>query len=117
VWEGDQPSSDADAEAALDELYARYMEREYPTEPSDAISQYVEAPVARWPDLTTLDEAEQDASPWADGPLINNASGPFFYFAMVANDTGGDAFRFAVRAANERGLVCFDPQSSSLAVT
>jgi hypothetical protein len=46
----------------------------------------------------------------------SSLSGPFFYFAMVNNEAGGDALRFAVQLANERGLVCVDPQSGSLAV-
>lgn len=112
VWEGSVPSSDG---AALDE-YKRMMDQwqgdgtpPY-AEPSAAIRAYVEALLARWPDITT-DEGED--SPWADGPLIGNATGPLFYFAMTWS--GAEAgTEFAASVANARGLVCFDPQTETL---
>ena len=49
-------------------------------EPTAAIRDDVAALVTRWPDIT--DPAGED-SPWADGPLINNADGHAIYFRCV----------------------------------
>jgi hypothetical protein len=70
--------------------------------------------LARWPDI------ESDAgldSPWSDGPLLGNASGRLFYFGMTYSsnrDLLREAIDYAVALAAERGLVCYDPQYSSL---
>ncbi|MGX7676780.1 hypothetical protein [Plantactinospora sp. DSM 117369] len=60
-----------------------------------------------------MTEDEDDVSPWSDGPLINNASGPIIYFAMrysMAEEVSAEAARMAA----ERGLVCFDVQQDRL---
>jgi hypothetical protein len=49
------------------------------------------------------------------GPMIENAAGPFLYFAMVTNEVAEDAWAYAVATAREMGLVVFDPQSVRLA--
>jgi len=49
------------------------MESDQPIPPTARIRRYVDDLVTRWPDITT--EAGDD-SPWADGPLVGNASGP-----------------------------------------
>ena len=69
-----------------------------------------QALLAKYPDL---DDDNEDVCPWADAPLIGNASGPIVYFGMVHSkaETGS---AFAVKLAREHGLVCFDPQSSAL---
>lgn len=41
--------------------------------PTPRIQRYVDELLSRWPDINT-DEGQD--SPWADGPLIGNASGP-----------------------------------------
>ena len=82
--------------------------------PTNAIRAYVEALLDRWIDMT--EEDVDDISPWADGPLINNASGPIIYFAMrpsMADEVSAAAARMAV----DRGLVCFDPQRDCLRPT
>ena len=71
VWEGERPVSDEAALAAYVEMMKR-TEGVDSEPPSDRIRAYVNALLARWPDITTPDG---DDSPWADGPLINNASG------------------------------------------
>ena len=82
--------------------------------PSPRIAEYVEGLLARWPDI------ESDAgldSPWSDGPLLGNASGRLFYFEMTYSsnrDLLREAIDYAVALAAERGLVCYDPQYSSL---
>lgn len=111
VWEGERPSSNA---AALAE-YVRLMdtlesESEGCAPPTAAIERYVGALLARWPDLG---EDGDDDSPWADGPLINNAIGPMFYFALIWS-RAEDASEFASNLAAQHGLVCFDPQSETM---
>jgi hypothetical protein len=124
VWEGPAPASDTDAFATYRALIEQWHERpdraeEYmrrlrgePTGSSatPAVSAYVDALLARWPDIT--DDAGE-ASPWSDGPLIANATGPLFYFGMVFSQAE-EAVTFAVTVAREMGLVCFDPQAERL---
>ena len=81
VWEGDRPTGD-DALRTFEQLYDELMESDQPIPPTARIQRYVDDVVTRWPDITT--EAGDD-SPWADGPLIGNASGPMIYFAMVTS--------------------------------
>jgi len=114
VWEGPRPASDADALKQFESLYARYVESGSRAAPSERISAYVAALLARYPDLTELDDDSVDDSPWSDGPLIGNASGPFIYFGFVVSGVE-KAWSFAVKTAREHGLVCFDPQTETLA--
>ena len=110
VWEGERPATD---EAAT-QIYARLMDEmdagRFDRPPSPAIRAYVDALLDKWPDITS-DEGEH--SPWADGPLINNASGPSIYFAMVWSKAD-EAAEFAAQLAAEHGLVCYDPQAETL---
>jgi hypothetical protein len=115
VWEGLEPTTADEAAQTFDSLYERYIDKDNPTPPSERIASYVATLLARHPDLTELDDEKVDDSPWADGPLINNASGPFIYFAMVTNPAAEDAWSFAVSTARTMGLVCFDPQSGTVA--
>lgn len=112
VWEGAVPKSDGEVVARFEELYARYVEPDDATPPSPAISSYVEVLLSRYPEIADFDE---DATPWQSGPLINEASGPFFYFGMITNRVAAEAWAFAIATARAHGLVCFDPQSGTLA--
>jgi hypothetical protein len=105
VWEGSRPL-DAEGGEAFERLYRDYLESDVEVPPTQAIRDYVMALLARWVDLT---EDEDDSSPWSDGPLINNASGPIIYFAMRFS-MADEVSAAAARMAAERGLVCFDPQ-------
>lgn len=109
VWQVERPRSDQHAAAVHAQLMDALEEAE-PAPPSPAIVGYVSALLARWPDITT--EAG-DSSPWADGPLIGNASGSSNYFSMVWS-MAEEASAFAAQLAREQGLVCFDPQSGTL---
>ena len=113
VWVGDLPQTDAAAGAQYAELMDRmevgHEERE-PEPVSDRIRVYVDALLNRWPDIT---EDEGENSPWADGPLINNAFGNCIYFAMVWS-RAEEASEFAAQVAAKHGLVCYDPQSETL---
>ncbi len=81
------------------------MESDQPIPPTARIRRYVDDLVTRWPDITT--EAGDD-SPWADGPLIGNASGPMIYFAMITSSGPEVVDEVAHYAAAVGGLVCFD---------
>ena len=112
VWAGPAPG---DAAAAGAEFTRRYGARIPGTPVAPAIAALVVALTDRFRDLTDLADDEIDVvdTPWADGPLISNASGDFFYFSMTFS--GAEAHLEAVvgivRAHN---LVCFDPQTGSV---
>jgi hypothetical protein len=113
VWDGPRPADDAAALEVFEDLYGRFKESTSEP-PTPRIRQYVEGLVARWPDLSADDE-DEDASPWSDGPLINNASGPLIYFGMVFSKYQ-EVASFAAGLARASGLVCFDPQDRRLIV-
>ena len=113
VWEGEMPNSDYELNAAL-EMNMAILNVEPAPEPTTRIRTYVEALLARWPDLDFDNEDEdEDETPWADGPMMNNAAGPIIYFAMVYSKAE-EAAEFAAQLASEHGLVCFDPQLEAL---
>jgi hypothetical protein len=109
VWEGDMPSNDEEASAQYGALMDRMEAGGFDDPaPTPRIRAYVEALLARWPDI---DESED--SPWASSPLMNEAIGPLVYFPMVFS-RADEASQFAADMAHQHGLVCFDPQSESL---
>lgn len=112
VWEGPMPPSDEEALAEYLRMMEQWQGEGTPpyAEPTPAIRAYVAALLERWPDITT-DEGED--SPWADGPIIGNATGPLCYFAMTWS-RADEASAFAATVAKAHGLVCFDPQSEAL---
>jgi hypothetical protein len=105
VFEGDVPRSDEEAVAVYQSMIDRYQDGGA-VEPTPAIRAYVEAMLARWPDIS---EDDGEDSPWADSPLINNASGPMFHFALGFSSLDA-SIPFIVEEAERRGLVCVDPQ-------
>jgi hypothetical protein len=109
VWEGEAPPSDQAALAIFERLMAA-LEAGHADPPSERIKAYVAALLDRWPDIT--DDRGED-SPWADGPLIGDAFGAAIYFPMVWSRCE-EASAFAATVAVAHGLVCFDPQSSTL---
>ncbi len=111
VWEGPTPRSDEQAAQVFTELSKRYSDRADPTDESPAILAYVDALLARWPDITSDHGPEH--SPWSDGPLAHNATGPLLYFGMVPS-RAEQACEFAAQLAQEHDLVCFDPQTMKL---
>jgi hypothetical protein len=78
--------------------------------PTPAVRRYVETLLERWPDI---DANGGEDSPWAAGPLMSDAIGPFFYFPMVFS-MADEPSEYAARLAAHHGLVCFDPQLSRL---
>ncbi|GAA3576463.1 hypothetical protein [Kribbella ginsengisoli] len=110
VWEGDRPASNEEAAATFQALYEKYVEDEEDTHPSPRLTAYVEALLARWPDIT---EEAGDESPWASGPLVEEIVGPFMYFPMGWSRSE-EASAFAADVAHAHGLVCYDPQMERL---
>jgi hypothetical protein len=80
VWEGDRPSNDAAACEEYRQLYERHAASGERQPPTPRITAYVHALLARYPEIDT--NAGED-SPWADAPLMGDASGPFIYLSMV----------------------------------
>jgi hypothetical protein len=105
VWVGPQPVSDETAR----EEFRRRSSRGQRVKPSAAIAGYVAALTARYPDLGD----EDGESPWAAGPLLEEADGDFIYIAISAS-APADVLRYAVEVATHRGLVCFDPQAGKI---
>jgi len=111
VWVGDRPRSDADASQRYAAIMDRMENADGDPEPvSDRIRAYVDALLARWPAITEDDGVD---SPWADGPMIDNAFGDCIYFSMVWS-RAEEASAFAARTAADHGLVCYDPQAETL---
>ncbi len=111
VWEGDLPSGDQDSAEAFEATIAMF-DREPRPGPTPRIRAYVDALLARWPDLDE-DAENEDDTPWSDGPLIGNAAGQVLSFGMV-HSRAEEASVFAVELARKHGLVCFDPQLEAL---
>lgn len=105
VWDGQKPES---ATAAVETL--ERLDQEYPSgsdvEPTEGIALFLRDLLARWPDIS--DEAGE-ASPWADGPLRGNASGPVLLIGVVYSQLQ-EATDFLVEMAQIHDLVLFDPQ-------
>ena len=76
--------------------------------PTPRIRAYVEALLARWPEL-----GEADDVPWAMSPLMDQTSGPVAYLNLVYS-MAQEASVFAAKLAQEHGLVCYDPQIECL---
>jgi hypothetical protein len=109
-WEGEQPDSDEAAAATFRDLCDRYLETAVEREPTARIRSYVEALLARWPDI---DDTAGESSPWASAPLINEAIGPVMYFPTVYSQAE-EASTYAATIAWAHGLICFDPQQDQL---
>jgi hypothetical protein len=75
--------------------------------PSAAIRAFVSALLARYPDLT-----KDEHAPWADGPLIGDASGGFINVSIVWHRYE-ETRSFFVHAAGKLGLHAYDPQSGT----
>jgi hypothetical protein len=110
VWEGDRPANDFAAAAEFKRLYDQYTESGAPVEPTARIAAYVQALLARYPDIDT--EAGEE-SPWSTAPLMDEARGPLVYFPM-AWSRSEETSEWATRLAEHQGLNCFDPQATQL---
>ena len=107
VWEGVRPATDDAAVTVYEDHYERYIV-EQTVPPTSRIQQYVAALLERWPDVEAA-----ESSPWSDGPLLGNASGPMVYLGIVYS-RADDVSPVVADVAAEHGLVCFDPQTQHL---
>jgi hypothetical protein len=107
AWDGAVPVGAHDADRIFEALESSIGDDAAPT---DAIRSYVEELLARWPDIT--EEAGED-SPWADGPLIDNATGPLFVFSLVA-DSLAESIAYCTEVAEHRGIVLYDPEQREI---
>jgi hypothetical protein len=112
VWEGTRPESSDEALERFQELYDRYIEEKMES-PSPTIIRFVRTLTTTYPDLSELPSDRLDESPWADGPLLGNASGPFFYFGISFSRVE-EVVPFIAETARTHGLICFDPQSGEV---
>jgi hypothetical protein len=110
AWEGERPATQEAAIRIYDELMDRYFgvpDFEAPEPPQQpltpAIASLLEALLARWPDIT---EPGGENSPWADGPILNNAVRPIVRFSIIASMLK-EVVSEVVREASIHGLVCF----------
>jgi hypothetical protein len=110
VWEGERPADNAAACLEYRRMYDRFIGSRDPQPPAQQIAAYVRALLDRYPEDDT---PEGEGSPWAGGPLIRCASGPFLYFPMAYSQCD-DASAWAAQLSQEYGLVCFDPQIGQL---
>jgi hypothetical protein len=67
----------------------------------------------KYPDVVDLPDDQVDDAAWSDGPLANNANGPFFYFGITWS-RAEEVAALVADVAGEQGLVCFDPQAGRL---
>ena len=109
IWDGDRPADDGAAREEYGQLRARYI-RSDPVPPTARIAGYIRALLDRHPEIDT--EAGED-SPWATGPLMREASGPFLYLALVYSQCD-EASAWIAQLAQDHGLVCYDLQAGEL---
>jgi hypothetical protein len=105
-WDGPTPSDDADATSTFTRLWHALEEGGVgaaPTPPVDALVSDLES---RWPE-------DDEDSPWASMPIRGDAFGPLLYLALRYGRPV-EEIEFIVATARERGLVCYDPQTSQL---
>jgi len=109
VWEGPAPADDVAAQVIFDRFMAAMESGPFEL-PSDRIQAFVAALLEHWPDLS---DDPDEKSPWADDHLISNAFGTCAYLP-IRWSRAEEATVFVARLASAHGLVCFDPQSSTV---
>jgi hypothetical protein len=107
AWDGRVPTGTDDAARIFEELESSVSEEDPPT---DAVRGYVEEMLARWPDIT---EDDGEDSPWGDGPLIGNASGPLLVFSLVSSSLN-ESLPYCTEVARRRGIVLYDPEQDEV---
>ena len=110
IWEGNRPASDAAASNEYKRLVDGHIRSGNLQPPIPQIVAFVGALLDRHPEIDT--EAGDD-SPWATGPLMGEASGPFLYLPLVHSQCE-QASAWVAELAQEHGLVCYDPQAGKL---
>jgi hypothetical protein len=109
IWAGDPPSSDAEACRTLDDLLARYDTDADEAEPPDPRVLACKREIT-----SSYSDGWLGAlfgSVWASAPL--EVHGRLLYMNLTWS-TRTDVILFIARTAAKHGLVCFDPQASSV---
>ncbi|HSX67605.1 hypothetical protein [Nocardioides sp.] len=114
VWDGPKPASNADASAEyerrMDAMEEALDGSDEPAAPTERIKAFVEAALARFPEL---DDNSGPECPWASSPLEGEAVGDLIYLPMTFS--GAEYARDVLaEIADSLGLVCFDPQIEQL---
>src|SRR5215472_10547405 len=105
VWKGDRPAADEAGTKHFLEQIVPLLETydpHNPVPPTPRIRAYMEALLARWPDID-----QDEYSPWSTSPLTNEAIGSFAYFPMVYSKAE-ETSAFCADLAQQHGLVCYD---------
>ena len=95
----------------FESLHDRFVEAAEDVAPTPAIAALVAALIREYPD--DEDGVAGEASPWAAMPLIDEASGPLLYVAVVSH-RAHEVREVVAAAARTHGLVCFDPQTREI---
>lgn len=101
------PTSAVDASRIFEQLESSTAEDAPPTE---GIRGYVEELLQRWPDILSADGED---SPWADGPLIDNAHGPLLVFGLGLSALE-ESIPYCTDVARRRGIVLFDQEQEEV---
>lgn len=99
VWEGAQPATDLAAATDFERRYQRDVRAEPVPSPTRRIGQFVQALLARWPDI---DGDADTPSLWATAPLMAEATGRLVYLTMV-HSRAETALAFIVLTGLNRG--------------
>lgn len=114
VWMGPRPTTSEVAEATYErqmDLLEELLDSDAPAPaPDTGIVAFVEAALARYPELTELSGPE---CPWASAPLLDEAVGDFIHFPLTFAGAEFARDELAEIAAS-LGLVCYDPQIERL---
>lgn len=109
IWEGEQPTSDADACAIMiarsEDIEARLDRGEDPAPPTPEIADFTAALLRRWPD-------SGDNTPWAvSGAGYADGSSLSVHIRWGDHD---EVSTFVAGLAKAHGLICYDPQQGRL---
>ena len=101
----------ADTERAwelLDRLREEEEKREYGSPPSDRMRELYSRLVAKYPCIT-----EDERSPWADGPLINDFGEKLTTVGVITSRIE-DSLPLIIETATDMGFTVFDPGDEAI---
>lgn len=111
VYDGPRPADYDEAHATLAAIDDEDMEQGA-LPPSPAIANFLNRLLATWPDIGTPEGRD---SPWAAGPMANEASGRVMHFAVVYSRLE-EVTPFILEAAEAAGVVLLDQQEEQVLV-
>lgn len=110
IWEGEEPSSNAELRRTLDRISEDTERRVVAGEPLDppspAIASFVQALLRRWPDCG------KEGSPWSSG-RTGDAHGSTLHM-HIRWGREAEVSEFVAGLAKVHGLVCYDCQTNRL---